>query len=76
MGKVPDPEISREYKLKQESSYLKKYGLYLTKDVPHKINCFAQIGFPDPYPNEKISKSKMKKPSEIDELVYAPHRYV
>ena len=67
-----------EAKLKQYNiKYLKKYGLAdeKDKDESYLINSFKQIGWPDPFPEENIFKTKFKSPKTISDPVYAPIRF-
>jgi hypothetical protein len=54
--KTPMPITQEKAKIK--SGTLKKYELIDEHDKPYRINSFALLNFPDPFPNENSFKTE------------------
>jgi len=56
-------------------AWLKRYGYYSPEESCFMINCFKQINWPDPFPEETLPSviCKCSIPEKIDDYVYKDH---
>ena len=57
-------------------AWLRKYGLFSAEESSFHINCFKQINWPDPFPEETLPSVECKccVPESIEDYVYREER--
>ena len=65
-------EETKEHAGHMCTTWLKKYGYFQPEESNFMINCFKQINWPDPFPNETMQgvACKCVIPEKIDDYVY------